>query len=666
MRTLATLLVGLWAWTATAATPSYRGAFIGDGSGLTNLIGAVNPSGNASGLTNIQGTVSVEDYGASDNLDDNSPAIQTAFAYATANQKILRVPKLYKIKSGLRFTNNAWFVQGNGDGQSGFVANGPMATMIVIPDQTGYAQTRMRDIKIDGGGQAAIGIVYGTNTFVSVETLGCTFTNCTYAGALSYAAEISTWTSCHFDGNGVFGFAFFSSPANTVQNTLDQFLSCTFRLNGAAGFYSSQHAECVLRQCDLESNWGPGLWVNATNAATSCNRLLIADGWVENNIRSNSVAFNDQIVFQAGAGQLDDIIIQNEMFFGNIPGTAGHIKMSAGHYYVEHNQFSHPATSCLGTDYPPGFWCKFEQGYGQVAQHAPTVQQMFTNTIPLWVITQGWDNPTKNWQFAQGLQFDTIHSNLLVQSITATNFFGSYTGDGYNLTNLNLVAWKYATPGWVATNGDVECAGNFTPYSALNAGFMESSTNDYYLQNIHVYMGGNGTTTNACLKVFQFPTNYFTPIPYWGGPYELYTTNITLPAYTDNPIDIPVYGSVHITNGGFVMVMPDATNDTALKVQWWQDQQSNTNLPRQALSVVQAGNIHFGDPADLLNTYVGASAGYRLDGYLPAKINGSGLTNIPVAAMTGGFTGDFTVLTNGSDTATFHITNGQIMTITAP
>jgi hypothetical protein len=46
--------------------------------------------------------------------------------------------------------------------------------------------------------------------------------------------------------------------------------------------------------------------------------------------------------------------------------------------------------------------------------------------------------------------------------------------------------------------------------------------------------------------------------------------------------------------------------------------------------------------------------------------DGSLLTNIPAAAITGGFTGNLTVLTNGANTATLHITNGLVMTITAP
>ena len=46
--------------------------------------------------------------------------------------------------------------------------------------------------------------------------------------------------------------------------------------------------------------------------------------------------------------------------------------------------------------------------------------------------------------------------------------------------------------------------------------------------------------------------------------------------------------------------------------------------------------------------------------------SGANLTNVPASAITGGYTGNLTVPTNGTYTATLHITNGLVMAVTAP
>lgn len=212
----------------------------------------------------------------------------------------------------------------------------------------------------------------------------------------------------------------------------------------------------------------------------------------------------------------------------------------------------------------------------------------------------------------------------------------SIVGNGAGLTNLNVTNLvQVPCTGWMPTNNPAELTGSTAPVVSYSAGgFVEYSTNSYYLTNIQCNIGGNGVPTNMVCRIFAFPSwNSSTPPFSFGGTAALWTNTVALPKYVAGGLcSIPVIPATLIPMNQYIVVV--FTNATGSFAFAYFNSSSTTNVAQNRnVFCYSSGGSDTITPGSSVASY--ASAGYILTGYtnVSAAI-GSGISsaaNLPYA-----------------------------------
>lgn len=277
MKTKIALALLLSALTATAQNTKYVGRFFGDGLGITNVAtlnsgATVVNRGKLRWLTNSMSEINVKDFGAKgDNSTNDSPAIQSAFYFASSNSGVVYFPPgTYKIDDSLvvpymgalGLTNR---FKMRGDSWASTILRCPLLTnkhMIYVP---GFweqeAHFAMEGLYLKGAGEGR-----GQYSLLSQVQ----FTN-----VLVAIGNTNTY-----------------SPANLL------------------GAFDTE-----IKRCRME-------YGSAGLAMTNCQGLVAEDNWIQLNVRNVILAHVDTVKFLNG--HYGSLLVTNrhEWLFGfNLIGT---------------------------------------------------------------------------------------------------------------------------------------------------------------------------------------------------------------------------------------------------------------------------------------------------------------------------------------------------------
>jgi hypothetical protein len=230
-------------------------------------------------------------------------------------------------------------------------------------------------------------------------------------------------------------------------------------------------------------------------------------------------------------------------------------------------------------------------------------------------------------------QLAQLPAAVLTNNVTGVNLGGIFSGNGGNLVSLNansitgtfsgtfhspIVGWTGYYPPY--TNSTQELAGS-SMYSVLyGGGFIQPSTNTYWLTNIRCAVASYASPTQAIMRVFQTassgPFNAHTVAPLYSNMVTLATSNGNSSTNNIRSFSIPP-ATVLVSSGGYVSVVFESSTTNTGSVAFACSQLVATNVGRLPMLFITStnGSMSGGSPTGVYD-----SAGYELLGYVDLPV----------------------------------------------